>query len=42
MKMNKWKDAIQCFDNALRIDPILEEAKRNKEECMKQLERLQP
>jgi len=37
MRMKKWKDAVLCFDSALEIDSSLEEAKRNKEKCIKQL-----
>ncbi len=33
-KMGKYKDAINCFDEALKIDPSLGVAIRNREDCI--------
>ncbi len=39
-RMNKFKDAIMCFDKALSIDPSFDVAKKNRDECNEQLELL--
>lgn len=39
MRLNQEEDALPCFDKALKIDPNLEEAKRNKQKCLDSMKR---
>jgi len=37
MRLNRWSDAVPCFNEALKIDPNLKEAQKNRKKCLDKL-----
>lgn len=38
MRLQRWYDAIHCFDEALKIDPSLHETQKNRQECLDRIQ----